>query len=33
MILEYLTSIPEELEKHINQNTLLENFFIRLGDE
>lgn len=32
MILEYLINIPEDLEKHINQNTLLENFFIRLGD-
>ncbi|MFW5804084.1 MAG: DNA polymerase III subunit delta' [bacterium] len=31
-ILEYLTNIPEELERHINQNTLLENLFIRLGD-
>ncbi len=32
IILEYLANIPEELEKHINQNILLENFFIRLGD-
>ncbi len=31
-ILEYLANIPEELERHINQNTLLENLFIRLGD-
>ena len=31
-ILEYLANIPEELKKHINQNTLLENIFIRLGD-
>ena len=32
MILEFLVSIPEQMEKHINQNTLLENIFIRLGD-
>jgi len=32
LILEYLATIPEELEKHVNQNILLENFFIRLGD-
>ncbi len=32
MILEYLANIPEEMERHINQNILLENFFIRLGD-
>jgi len=31
-ILEYLANIPEELERHMNQNTLLENLFIRLGD-
>jgi len=31
-ILEYLSIIPEELKRHINKNTLLENFFIRLGD-
>jgi len=31
-ILEYLANIPKELERHINQNTLLENLFIRLGD-
>jgi DNA polymerase III subunit delta' len=32
-ILEYLVSIPEELEKHISPNTLLENIFIQLGDK
>lgn len=31
-ILEYLANIPEEINRHINQNTLLENFFIRIGD-
>ena len=31
-ILEYLANIPKELERHINQNTLLENLFILLGD-
>lgn len=31
-ILNYLAEIPEELEKHINPNTLLENIFIQIGD-
>jgi DNA polymerase-3 subunit delta' len=31
-ILEYLIEIPEKLEKHINQKTLLENILIQIGD-
>lgn len=33
MILDYLVSIQDKIEKHINPKMLLENIFIQLGDE